>query len=66
MVGEILAGRMKREDCKTDREKELKLYIGGKEMTIVPFVQRILKTMVTGFVSNLHGYEEGEIEIKIK
>ncbi|MCB5230737.1 MAG: molybdopterin-guanine dinucleotide biosynthesis protein B [Candidatus Cloacimonas sp.] len=66
MVGEILAGRMKREDCKTDHKQDIKLYVAGKEITIVPFVQRILKTMVTGFVSNLHGYKEGEIEIKIK
>lgn len=48
-------------------EMNVELYIDGKEIGLVPFVQKTLKNVVVGAVKALDGYEEGkEIVIKIK
>lgn len=48
-------------------EMNVELYIDGKEIGLVPFVQKTLKNVVVGAVKALDGYEEGkEITIKIK
>lgn len=41
------------------------VYINGNEIPLVPFVNDIIADTVKGLVSNLKGYEEGEILIKI-
>jgi molybdopterin-guanine dinucleotide biosynthesis protein B len=46
-------------DCKVE------VYINGKEIPLVPFVNNILADSIKGIVSNLKGYEEGEILIKV-
>lgn len=66
MVASILAGERKREDCKTDRNSGMKLRIGGKEIKIVPYVQRTFIDIIKAYLQNLKGYKEGEkIEIEI-
>ncbi len=44
------------------------LYVNGENIQLKPFLQGILKEVVTGFVKNLKGIEEPlrEINIKIK
>ena len=65
MVGKILNGEKKRSDCRTDRNQEILLSVNGKEIKIVPFVQRIFKDMIISFVRNLKGTQKGEIKISI-
>ena len=66
MVSAILAGERKREDCKTDRNTGMKLKISGKEINIVPYVQKTFKDIIRAYLQNLKGYKEGEkIEIEI-
>jgi molybdopterin-guanine dinucleotide biosynthesis protein B len=66
MVSAILAGERKREDCKTDRNTGMKLKISGKEINIVPYVQKTFKDIIKAYLQNLKGYKEGEkIEIEI-
>ena len=66
MVAAILAGERKREDCKTDRNTCMKLKIGGKEIIIVPYVQKTFIDIIKAYLQNLKGYKEGEkIEIEI-
>lgn len=61
----IIQGRAKREDCALD-SAQVTLKVGGKEIPMVPFVQRILKNAVTGVVSELDGWRPGlKIEVSI-
>jgi molybdopterin-guanine dinucleotide biosynthesis protein B len=64
MTTKIIHGEAARADCKN---KELiSLTIGGKEIELVPFVQKALRNIIVGFSSELRGYEEGApIEIRI-
>ncbi|MDA3813641.1 MAG: molybdopterin-guanine dinucleotide biosynthesis protein B [Candidatus Cloacimonetes bacterium] len=67
MVSGILAGRNKREDCKTDRNLDIKIEIAGNDINIVPYVQNTLKDIIKAYVNNLKGYHEGDsIDIKIR
>lgn len=65
MVTEILKGNKTREDCKTDRNLNIKIKINGKNVKIVPFVQNIFRDIILGFIKNLKGYKKGKIEIVI-
>jgi molybdopterin-guanine dinucleotide biosynthesis protein B len=48
-------------------EMDVELFVGGKEIGLVPFVQKTLKNVVVGAIKALDGYEEGEeIVIRIK
>jgi len=61
----ILRGEAKRGDCAVDRGVEL--YIGGRRVDMVPFVQNVLRGTVLGVVRELNGYSEGaEIVVKYK
>ena len=52
---------------KNNEELNVELFIDGKEIGMVPFVQKTLKNVVEGAVKALDGYEEGkEIVIRIK
>jgi len=44
----------------------MKLTIGGKEIKIVPYVQKTFLDIIKAYLQNLKGYKEGEkIEIEI-
>ncbi|SDW39777.1 molybdopterin-guanine dinucleotide biosynthesis protein B [Tepidimicrobium xylanilyticum] len=61
----ILKGKARREDCVLAQSR-VKLQIGGKDIEMVPFVQRVLYNAVLGVVKELKGYEEGkEITVRI-
>jgi molybdopterin-guanine dinucleotide biosynthesis protein B len=65
MLADILKGKRQRGDCSLDKGR-IKLYIGEREIDIVPFVQETLEKTIRGFVSALKGYESSkEIVIKI-
>jgi len=67
MAGAILKGERQRSDCKTDNPLQVNLSIDGKPITIVPFVQNILRDLIKGFVANLKDANpEGDIKIEIK
>jgi len=66
MVGEILTGRRKRDECKTDRNQSIRLLIDKKEVKMVPFVQNIFRDLILAFVSNLKGIKKGKIEITLE
>ncbi|RLC58457.1 MAG: hypothetical protein DRH89_01110 [Candidatus Cloacimonadota bacterium] len=67
MVSGILAVRNTREDCKTDRNLDIKIKIAGKDINIVPYVQNTLKDIIKAYVKNLKGYRKGDsIDIKIR
>lgn len=62
----ILKGEAHRMDCVLTRQ-EVTLTINGKEVPMVPFVQRILRNSVKAVAKELNGYrEDGEIEINIR
>jgi len=59
----ILAGTKNRNDCVAD--KNIELLCEGKQINMVPFVQKILKNAILGVVSELDGYKDGDkVEIK--
>lgn len=66
LCSKILKGVAERGDCVlTDNSVTLK--INGQEITMVPFVQNILKNAVEGVAKELNGYlESGDIEVCIK
>jgi len=47
------------------KKAKAQVYINGREIPLVPFVNNIIADTVKGLVSNLKGYEEGEILIKV-
>jgi hypothetical protein len=55
--------------CKADKmdpkDMKVKLEIGGKNITMVPFVHNAFRDMIVAFVNNLSGHEGGRIEIVI-
>lgn len=62
----ILKGKATRDNCAILKSK-VKLYINGKPIKMVPFVQKVFFNMIKGFVSELKGYEpDTPIEIKIE
>ena len=64
LAAAILSGTKRRTDCVAD--KGIELHIGGVRINMVPFVQKILKNAVLGVVSELEGYEKGQvIEIRL-
>jgi len=49
-----------------DPGADVALTVGGKEIRMVPFVQRILRNAVLGVVKELEGYREGaEVEVRL-
>lgn len=66
LAARILRGQAKREDCVIS-DGRVSLEIDGQEITMVPFVQKILYNAVTGVVKELDGYRQnGEIVVRIK
>lgn len=66
MVGAILRGEANRSDCVVDSPERVQLIINGKELTLVPFVQRLLADMNQAVIANLNGYEDGEIVLHFR
>lgn len=65
LTDKILNGEATRDDC-IQKTSSVKLFIDGKEIGMVPFVEEILRNACTGVVSTLEGYSENSsIEIKI-
>ncbi|MFI3207159.1 MAG: molybdopterin-guanine dinucleotide biosynthesis protein B [Clostridia bacterium] len=65
MLHAILKGERERTDCKLGKHN-VKLSIDGKEIPMVPFVEKILENAIRGVVSELDGYKEnGKIEINL-
>lgn len=59
----VLKVELRRDDC-VDRNKTISLKIDGKNIPMVPFVQKILQNAVNGVVKELDGYsEKAKIEI---
>lgn len=66
LCGRIIKSLSKREDCVLSRP-EIQLKVGGEDITMVPFVQKILQNNVEALLKELDGYREyGDIEICIK
>jgi len=65
MVGKILKGERKRDDCIADRHEIVELFIDDKKIKIVPFVQRILRDSLSSLVRNLDNCDKGNITLKI-
>lgn len=65
LTDKILKEEATRDDC-IQKTSSVKLFINGKEIGMVPFVEEILRNACTGVVSTLEGYSENsKIEIKI-
>ena len=61
----ILKREARREDCVLS-DSNIKLLIDGREIDMVPFVQKILFNAVEGVVKELEGYKKGaKVEIRI-
>lgn len=66
LSSKILKGQKERSDCALTKQDVI-LKINGQEITMVPFVQNILKNAVEGIAKELSGYtESGDIEVCIK
>lgn len=62
----ILKGKAERRSCVLSEQKVI-LKVDGKEISMVPFVQKILQNSIEAVVKELEGYKEnGDIEICIK
>jgi len=59
----ILKGEARRKECAAGRGVEL--YIDGKRIDMVPFVQNVLRGTVLGVVGELDGYRDN-MKVKIK
>lgn len=67
MAKDIVQGRRKREDCILDSQKRIVLEVAGKEISIVPFVQDILRDSILAILKNLKDTDtERDIHIHIK
>lgn len=65
LTEKIIHGEAKRNDC-IQKTSAVKLFIDGREIGTVPFVEEILRNTCLGVVSTLDGYHEGcKIEIKL-
>lgn len=62
----VLKGEYKRENC-VQYNKEVEVYINGKPLDMVPFVQDIIQHTMRGLLSQLEGYKENStIQIMIR
>jgi molybdopterin-guanine dinucleotide biosynthesis protein B len=59
MVDAIIQGEKEYSNCKM-RSNIVTLKIGDKEISMVPFVQTILKNNVLSIASELNGYQKGK------
>ncbi len=66
MAAAILNGERQRSDCRTDGQNTLALTIDGQPVTIVPFVQNLLRDLLLSFIANLKDANpHGNIRIEV-
>ncbi len=66
MTALILRAERSLSDCAVRADDEVQLYVDGRRIDMVPFVQRILSNAVLGVVGELDGYRPGaDLEVKI-
>lgn len=64
LAGKIAGGKAKREDCLLFSQKT-ELLVNGVPVSMVPFVQSILRNAVLGVIRELKGFpQQGKIEVK--
>ena len=61
----MLSGKESIKKC-VPMQGEVLLRLNGKPVYLKGFVRDILRGVIEGFVSNLHGYEEGDVQIYIR
>ncbi|MEL7641910.1 MAG: molybdopterin-guanine dinucleotide biosynthesis protein MobB [Solidesulfovibrio sp.] len=64
LAAEILAGQATPGDCATTTVA-LTVHVGGRQLTVNPFVERILSSGIRGMLRELKGFGPGPIEIRI-
>jgi molybdopterin-guanine dinucleotide biosynthesis adapter protein len=65
LTGRILRGESRRADCVLD-QTPIQLKIDGQDITMVPFVQTLLKNALLGVVKELEGYRKhGQVQVTI-
>ena len=64
LAADILAGRATPDDCAA-RTAALTITVGGRPLSVNPFVERILASGIRGLVSELKGFGPGPLEIRI-
>jgi len=66
LCARILKGESLRSECILDRPA-IRLCVNGRDITMVPFVQKLLRNAVLGVVGELEGYRKNaEISIEVK
>ena len=66
LCARILKGKSLRSECVLDRPA-IRLCVNGRDISMVPFVQRLLSNAVLGVVGELEGYRKNkEISIEMK
>jgi molybdopterin-guanine dinucleotide biosynthesis protein B len=67
MAEAIVQGTSTRSDCLLDNKPGLTLQLGGEDVVIVPFVQKIIRDVVLSLVDNLKGIDpHGDVNLEIK
>ncbi len=67
MAEDIVRGRAKRSDCVLDSDPGFQLFIEDQEVSLVPFVQRLMADNIRAFIKNLKDTKaDGEIRITLK
>jgi molybdopterin-guanine dinucleotide biosynthesis protein B len=64
LAADILAAAASPDDCAT-RHVSLSISVGGRPLTVNPFVERILASGIRGLLSELKGFGPGAIELRI-
>jgi len=49
-----------------EKKEDVIIKINGDKIKLIPFIKKIAKSTIIGFVKNLKGYKNGKIEIEIK
>lgn len=63
-VGAVLRNEKKRSDCVAENLGKARIWINDSEVKLVPFVQNIIHDTMEALLSNLKGYEKGNIRIE--
>lgn len=65
MTSAILAGKRSRQDCLISEKTGLSVKVDGRKLTMVPFVNRLLRQVIRALLGNLEGGHGSRIEIII-
>ncbi|MBN1949465.1 MAG: molybdopterin-guanine dinucleotide biosynthesis protein B [Candidatus Cloacimonetes bacterium] len=65
MTGAILSGKRSRQDCRISGKTGLTVSVDGRLLTLVPFVNRLLRQVIRALLGNLEGGKGSRIEIII-